>query len=328
MNRIIKQQKKSPLIQMMVFVSLIVLIILAILMLSENKLEDENQFDLRLDAYNKIAAERIDYEMIHAIPVTGERLYAVTLDTHDFIYASTDAKIIKFNRFGSEITSFNTPEAIRALRTHEGGDIFAAGATRIYRFNADGSQDKLLITLSDSSLVTSIDVRGDDIFIADAGNRIVAHYDTSGSFIQVLGGPAQGRAGFIIPSPFFDLALDADSSLWVVNPGEHNFEKYNFQGELTQSWGKHSPEIEGFCGCCNPSHFAIIPNRGFVTSEKGLVRIKIYDQAGTLISIVAGPDQFPKQAKDLDLVVDSEGRIIVADPASKALKIFVPKQGD
>jgi len=325
MSEQVTRREKQPLIQIFVFALVIAIIVMAALMLSEDKLQDENPFDLRIDAYDKIDPELIKYEMIHEISVSCTRLYGVTVDAADFIYAATESRIIKFNKYGSEMMSIEVPDAIRALAIHENGDIYAASARNVFRFSPLGTLEKNLITLSDSSLITSIAVHAEDLFIADAGNRIVRHYSTSGEFMNNLGGAdaAQKRVGFIIPSPFFDLALGNDHSLWVVNPGMHRLENFDHAGVLIQSWGIHSPKIEGFCGCCNPSHFAITPQGRFVTSEKGLVRVKVYDATGTMESVVAGPDQFTRQATGLDVVVDSEDRIIIACPATKTLKIFV-----
>jgi hypothetical protein len=81
-------------------------------------------------------------------------------------------------------------------------------------------------------------------------------------------------------------------------------------------------EIEGFCGCCNPSHFVILDDGSFVTSEKGIVRVKVYNRLGNVVSVVAGPDQFAEGTVGLDLAKDSSQRIYVLDPPKKAVRIF------
>lgn len=80
--------------------------------------------------------------------------------------------------------------------------------------------------------------------------------------------------------------------------------------------------IEGFCGCCNPTHIAIQEDGSFVTSEKGLARIKIYNRLGELASVVAGPDQFLEGTEGMDLSVNSKGQIFVLDPKQKTVRIF------
>jgi len=82
---------------------------------------------------------------------------------------------------------------------------------------------------------------------------------------------------------------------------------------------------EGFCGCCNPSHIALFPDGRFVTSEKGLPRVKVYDAKGVFVGLVAGPDMFAEDAVGLDLAVDSRGRILVLDPARRMVRVFAAK---
>jgi hypothetical protein len=82
-------------------------------------------------------------------------------------------------------------------------------------------------------------------------------------------------------------------------------------------------DIEGFCGCCNPTHFAFLPDGSFVTSEKGIPRVKVYDRLGRLAAVVAGPDRFREGVQGLDLAVDQTERILVLDPARRAVRVFV-----
>jgi hypothetical protein len=84
--------------------------------------------------------------------------------------------------------------------------------------------------------------------------------------------------------------------------------------------------VDGFCGCCNPSHFAFLSDGSFVTSEKGIERVKVYSPRGVFQYIVAPPDAFIEGTRGLDLAVDSKDRIIVLDPEKKLIRIFVKKK--
>lgn len=83
---------------------------------------------------------------------------------------------------------------------------------------------------------------------------------------------------------------------------------------------------EGFCGCCNPSNFAILSDGSFVTSEKGIERIKVYLPDGTFKCIVAGPDAFIEGTTGLDLAVNSRDRIFVLDPEKRMVRVFGNKK--
>ena len=187
------------------------------------------------------------------------------------------------------------------------------------------------------SHLTGIAVSKDHVFIADAGNRIVLHCDSSGKILNYIGKKDKSRniPGFVVPSPYFDLAVASDGLLRVTNPGRHRIEAYTFDGDFEFAWGKPSSRIEGFCGCCNPVSFAILPDESFVTCEKGLLRVKTYQPNGTFKAVVAGPDQLAdgricqvctSPAKcgpgGFAVTTDEKGRVFVLDTVKNLVKVF------
>lgn len=183
-------------------------------------------------------------------------------------------------------------------------------------------------TLGKNAYITSIAVTDNDVFVADAGNRIILRYDHDGKLLNRIGAKdtKRGIPGFILPSAYFDVAAGPDGSVWAANTGRHSLENYRPNGDLISSWGDASPDIAGFCGCCNPSHFAILPDGRFVTAEKGFARVKIYDPAGKFLGVVAGPEKFARGTVGLDIAVDSTRRILVLDPKRGKIRVFVEKQ--
>jgi hypothetical protein len=192
-------------------------------------------------------------------------------------------------------------------------------------------------SLGDEAVLTSIARHGEAVFVADAGHRVVLHYDTRGTLVDHIGekDPDRNIPGFAVPSPHFDLAVGRDGMLRVVNPGRNRIDTFTVDGDLEFWWGERSNGIKGFCGCCNPVSFALLPDGGFVTAEKGLVRVKVYNSDGGFVGVVAGPDQFTggKQIKicetpeecqgtALDVAAGADGRIYVLDPADNTIKVF------
>jgi hypothetical protein len=190
--------------------------------------------------------------------------------------------------------------------------------------------------------LTSIAASEEDVFVADAGNRVVVRYDRDGNVVAQIGkkDPAKNAPGFVIPSGYFDLAVSGDGLLRVVNPGKLRVDAYTFDGYFEFSWGHRSVEIDGFCGCCNPVNIAVLPDGGFVTCEKGLVRVKTYDSQGEFQSVVAGPAQLVRdgdvrvcdlpeecQAGGFDVAVDAAGRIYVLDTIKNVVRIFTRMKG-
>jgi sugar lactone lactonase YvrE len=169
---------------------------------------------------------------------------------------------------------------------------------------------------------------GDSVFVADAGNRVVLRYGSNGAVVGRFGGKdSEYSEGFVIPSPYFPLVAAADDTLWVVDPGRHRFINFTQDGRIRSRWERSSMTIHGFCGCCNPTHFALRDDGSFVTAEKGLVRVKIHGPDGNLVGVVAAPDSFGHDTRGLALAVDGDGRILVLDPERSRVRVFAVGNG-
>jgi hypothetical protein len=112
----------------------------------------------------------------------------------------------------------------------------------------------------------------------------------------------------------------------VVNPGHRQIENYDEDGRFVKAWGVSSIQLPGFSGCCNPTHIAMMPDGSFITSEKGLVRVKAYDHDGKFVNVVVAPNSFDEGTVGVDLAVDDGGRILLLDPSRKVVRIFVKKK--
>lgn len=205
--------------------------------------------------------------------------------------------------------------------------IFVGFRKSIAILSRDGVKIAKWNSFSDSSVITSITEKSGIVFVADAGKRIIRKFSSDGK----AQGEIEGKSGndqihgFIIPSPYFDLAFNADGELWVVNPGKHSLENYTVDGKLRTWWQASSIKIEGFSGCCNPAHFAFLPDGSFVTSEKGLIRIKTYKPSGEFSGVVAAPSKFTENGHAPDLAIDNQGNIYALDSDKKMLRLFVKK---
>jgi len=86
-----------------------------------------------------------------------------------------------------------------------------------------------------------------------------------------------------------------------------------------------SIDIDGFLGCCNPARITTLMDGSFVTSEKGVVRIKIYDQSGKFKSVVAPPALFNGEGKQAPEVCTDENDVIYAlDFEKDMVRVFEP----
>ncbi len=208
------------------------------------------------------------------------------------------------------------------------GFVYIGYRNFIAKYNHLGVLVSRWTSLDERAVITSLALKGDRLYVADAGNRKVVIYDNAeGEIIGEFEGKADTEAGhgFIVPSANFDLVVNSYGELWVVNPGKHALENYSDDGRMRGFWENASYEIDGFLGCCNPARITAMEDGSFITSEKGLVRIKIYDQSGKLISVVAPPNLFKEEGKAPDICVDNKGIIYALDFDKDMVRIFEPK---
>jgi hypothetical protein len=224
------------------------------------------------------------------------------------------------------IEIFNRPmeEDITCLSFSPEGILFVGSRKMIYQVDQHGNVSQSWVTAGENSLITAFAFKDNLVFAADAGLRVVHRYDRGGELIDSFDGTGrlEGNYGFILPSPYFDMAIDPEGALWVANTGLLKIENYSDEGTLRAFWGKPSFDLDGFTGCCNPVHFVILPDGSFVTCEKGLIRIKVHKPSGEFDSVVAGPETFEEDSKPPDLAADENGKIYVLDITRNRVRIF------
>lgn len=291
------------------------------------------KYQLDLEKYKKIDPALLLYkEMENIIPNIG-KITALAVDAEDNIYVGGERQLRVFDKDRKEQSTIQLTTPCTCLAVDRDNRLFI-GTTRrviVYDINKEekaryaGWQD-----LGPKMVITSIAVTDEDVFAADAGTRSVWRFNKKGEILNRINGEDKesGQTGFVVPSPYFDLATDPNETLWIVNPGMQKIQSYRKTGELVSSWGSSAIDVKGFCGCCNPSHIAIMPDGSFVTSEKGIVRVKVYDPAGRFTGVVAGPEAFEDSATGLDLAVDSQGRVLVLDPVREMIRIFEKRGGE
>jgi sugar lactone lactonase YvrE len=289
----------------------------------------ENPYAYDFAKYKQVDKDQILYSEIDKIEPQLESLKGLFIDEKDQIYVSGGDKILVFDANKNLIKEIETQETANCISIDQNGNIYLAYKTHIDIINADG-ETRRFCTSDSTSYFTSIALNEAFLFVADAGQKIVHKYNLNGQFLSHIGvrDSVNRKRGFIIPSPYFDLLLGRNEELWVVNPGRHTFEAYSFDGELISSWKRSSMQLEGFSGCCNPSHVALLSDGSYVTSEKGIERVKIHAQNGDFKCVVAEPSKFKKGTKGLDLAVDSKDQIYVLDPEQKQVRVFRKKRSN
>lgn len=266
---------------------------------------------------------------------------AIAIGPDGSIYIAGDEEIRIFDGDGDLQKVVQLSDAPRCLAVGADSKIYVGMKDYVKVYDDKAVHLGSWRKLGENAVLTSIAVYRDNVFVADAGNRVVIRYDASGNITNEIGrrDRDKGIDGFVIPSPYFDLAVASDGLLRVCNPGQHQIEAYTFDGDLEFSWGKFSADLEGFVGCCNPVNFAMLADDSFITCEKGLTRVKLYDPQGTLVGAVAGPEQLLEggssrictlpaecQSGGFDVAVDGGGRVLVLDTIKNVVRIFSRKK--
>ncbi|UCG48840.1 MAG: hypothetical protein JSU94_03480 [Phycisphaerales bacterium] len=269
-----------------------------------------------------------------------EAARAIAVDSEGSIHVAGDKAVRIFKADGAYLDLVELAAEPRSLAVSGDRTIYVGFKDHVELYDRDKHQLAVWDSLGHKAVISSIAVAGDDVFVADAGNRMVIRYDRAGKVVNHIAkrDPARNVPGLVIPSPYCDVAVSKDGLLRVVNPGRHRIEAYTFDGDLEFWWGEHSTGIRGFCGCCNPVNFAVLGNGHFVTCEKGLVRVKQYDSDGGFVGVVASPAQLVSQVEfricntpqecqspGFDVAVDARGRVLVLDTVKGVVRIFSRK---
>jgi hypothetical protein len=286
-----------------------------------------NPYEFNIDEFRKVDSTQVLYVEKLRIPLKVSDWAGIAVCDSNIIVA-TDNRLLKFDFSGRQTFSKLTVDTATCITVDKNRQIWIGMSHYIVLYNASGVLIKRWNSFGEHSMITSVAVSGEYVYVADAGNRVVYQCTDSGQVLQKIGEKDEhkGIPGFVIPSPYFDVAVDPkSSSVWAVNTGRHKFENYSDDGNLLGSWGITGFKIEGFSGCCNPAHFAILPDGSFVTSEKGMPRIKWYDPHGRFLGIVAAPALFDGSLAP-DVAVDQQGRVVALDFTRQQVRIFEKKK--
>ncbi len=285
-----------------------------------------NPYEYSVDQFKSVDSTLIKYEETIDFTFGDLDLRGIAF-ANDRIYLVEDNFLVISSTEGKKLGKTALPDSPRCVAASPNG-IYIGFSNYISQYNLDGLLLKTWAPLGDSTLLTSLALYDCWVFAADAGKRRVLKYMTNGD----LAGSFTGKRdtadlhGFIIPSPYFDLAVNAFGELWVVNPGQHAFENYTYDGVLRGFWEKTAMTLDGFSGCCNPAHMAVLPDGSFVTAEKGMVRIKIHKASGEFLSVVAPPEAFEGETYAPDLAVSPAGDIYALDFERKMIRVFQLKK--
>ncbi len=252
-------------------------------------------------------------------------LRAVACDGDGNWLLAGDQEVKTLTPDGALVARWPTSRPGWSLTVDGAGRVWVGEQGRIEIFSRDGGLEDTWHDEELFRLVTALAVAAEEVFVADVGSRWIHRFDPARRLRNHIG-DRHRKGGFHIPNGVLDFARDEDGTLVVANPGMHRVERYEADGALRSFFGRfgqHDPAA--FPGCCNPTNLALGPGGEIVVSEKAGPRVKVYDRDGELIDVVADAEQFDAACKNLDLAVDRQGSIGVADTVTLSLAIFEPQ---
>ncbi len=283
------------------------------------------EFEYDVKRFERSRPDLIDHEEALAFDTGLESPRALAVGPEDHIYVAGEGRLAVFRPDGSNRRELELPGMPSCLAVAAGGAIYVGLTDHVEVFGPDGVPQASWPRPEEGALLTSIAVKGDEVYVADARHRTVWRHRVDGQALGQIEAQAMEdeRPVFVVPSPYFDLAVGPDGLLRVVNPGRHRIELYHGDGTPVSAWGETSYEPEGFAGCCNPAHIAMLPDGRCVTSEKGLLRVKIYDAEGRFESLVADASSLGENTSPREVAADSRGRVLVLDTPTRSVRVFV-----
>ncbi len=301
-----------------------------------------NAFAYDVSRFSKTDPKLVLFDEVRRFTAPREDVRKIALGPENRVYIAAGKQVSVVDAQGISLFEIALPETARCVTVSPEGEIFVGLRDHVEVFDGTGQPRASWPPAGGRPWLTGIAVTPRDVFLADAGNRVVLRCDRSGKTLHQIGGKSKIRntPGFIIPSPFFDVEMHPDGLLRVTNPGRHRVEAYTVDGDLELGWGKPSLAIEGFCGCCNPIAITLLSSGHIVTCEKGLPRVKIYAPDGAFVGVVAGPESFAEQVKaaagdgfggssmgGLDAAVSAQGEIYILDLVKGDVRVMARKPG-
>jgi len=156
----------------------------------------------------------------------------------------------------------------------------------------------------------------DQVWFFKKGDDPVQVYTTDGKFVR-----SWGKDMFVQPH---HLRIDHEGNIWVADFGQHIVQKFTPEGKLLQTLGVKGEEGKDETHFNKPTDMAITPAGDiFITDGYGNRRVVHFDKDGKYVKEWGGYGTEPgKFVLPHAIVVDSQGKLYVADRNSGRIQVF------
>jgi len=298
------------------FSVLIVLVFIGYMIFDTSKSEgpDSSQTSIETSVYPDG-----NWKISKEFKVREGSLKAVSVSNSGNIYLGGDSFVSCYDKELNQVWSMTAPAPVSSI-CFFGDSVYASTMDMVLVLDKDGKLLKEWGPFENNSIITSVSANQSHIALADAGNKTIFIIDKGGEVKRMIG---SNDGQFIVPSPYFDVALDSAGLIHVANTGHRRLETRGTDGALISYFGEPGTAPEAFCGCCNPAHF-VKTKTGYITAEKGINRIKILGESGEFIEFVSSKNSFAPSVP-LDIASVDGNTIYAANPFDSKLYIFKRK---
>ena len=156
-----------------------------------------------------------------------------------------------------------------------------------------------------------------DILIVDTGHSRVQRFSSTGTFLQLIGGPGSGQGELEHP---IGIAVAPSGDIYVVDQWHQRIVRYSASGAFLLAWGSPGTGPGEFN---YPSHIAV-DRRGHVyVTDLYNARVQKFSPSGAFLLSWGTPGGGPGQfTSPVGITVDELGSVYVADVGAKRLQHF------
>jgi len=256
------------------------------------------------------------YDKMFKVPV------AIALDKNQYFYVldNSDAKVKRFSPqgdlirdwmlLGNEKSGIRTPSGIAV---DSQGFVYIADSRRhcIWKFYPEGNLSRKWgregsgKTELNGPEGIAFDSQ-DNLFVIDNGNMRVIKFTSLGVVQAIWDNPSNNV-------PMTGIAVNSRDEIFILD--EYLVQKFSSEGERLDTWGEAGTSEGQFH---NPRGIYVDKDQFVYITDTGNKRIQKYDETGNFLT-QWGP---PEMSFPLDVVVNSEGKVLVVDRDANRLVVY------
>ena len=164
------------------------------------------------------------------------------------------------------------------------------------------------------------------VFVADTGNHRIQKFTSNGVFMTSWGGLTQGTGNGQFRSPT-GIGIDSDGDVWVADSENNRLQQFTATGTfISKVAGTSASQLDGKFN--SPTDIDFDPFGTMYVVDRDNARVQRLSSDGTYISKFGdGGLDVARFSAPSGVVVDSSGRVLVADTGNHRVQTFIDANG-